>query len=122
VKFILPYLLTSQINFRIFVSLINQKIPTMKKANSIPCSDWHRNWAGILGRLSMDGELFTFKGHWQGRHGQKDRSYRIVFKVIDGSKIDIVERSVNSARLPDLRDVSEALRILNGGQYIELSY
>ena len=122
----------------------------MKKI-SILCGDWHRNWRGLVGKLSPTGIVnrFEWKGHYQGRQGQEGKRYTVRFDVVgsvlrgfapDSLKeevrlmletgktterkaknilkrfqredvvLQIVADGSTGQSLPDIRDVTEAVR------------
>lgn len=79
------------------------------------CSDWYRSWGlgtnkiGKLETTDIPG-TYLWKGHCQGRHGQIwNRRSKTLFSLANG-EITIIEQK--GASLPDLRDVMEAVRIL----------
>jgi len=86
-----------------------------KSQKSVPCSDWHRGW-GIghnkIGKLYANEEpdTYTWKGHCQGRHGQKWNAGSVVtFKANeDGEVVETLQTNGKSA-LPDYRDVAKAV-------------
>lgn len=51
----------------------------------VSCSDWHRNWSGLVGTLTKTAEnSYKWYGQYVGRHGQTGRTYSVDFKFIDG--------------------------------------
>lgn len=57
----------------------------MKKITSVECGDWHLGWGlgghNKIGELRVEGDVFTWQGRCQGRHGQKGRTYTVQFKL-----------------------------------------
>ena len=67
----------------------------LKKSVSTGCGDWHLGWGygghDKLGKLSFDGEIFTWTGSSQGRHGQKyNKGAKLVFKEVNNAH-EIIE-------------------------------
>ena len=67
---------------------------------TVNCGDWGQSWGlgtQTIGKLSTtDNETFTWKGHCQGRHGNKwNRGSEFVFKF-EGDQI--VEVSLKGSR------------------------
>lgn len=78
------------------------------KTVSVGCGDWHLGWgfAGDdkIGKLStQDGVTFTWKGHSQGRHGQKwNAGAKLVF-TSDGEQItEIISQKGSHPRVSEL--------------------
>lgn len=94
---------------------------TKKKLSKVHCGDWHRSWGfsgariGTLHATDKPNE-FVWKGHMQGRHGQKwNKGQEVLVKVdLDERKVLETKEIKEGSRLPDLRDVWTAIDELNG--------
>ena len=91
----------------------------MKTKTTVACGDWYRTWGlgtNKLGKLTK-GELegiYIWKGHQQGRHGQKyTKKYSITFKYLGENEGIEILTNESGYSLPDYRDIFEAIRILN---------
>jgi hypothetical protein len=95
---------------------------TAKKTNTTSCGDWHLGWGYInnkLGDLSLDEGVFTWKGHCQGRHGQKGSTYSTSFKLTEwynedphNSEHDWIEYVEKNGGLPAWSELQPAIEIL----------
>lgn len=68
----------------------------MKKknnSNSVYCGDWELGWGygyNKIGKLTLVEDVFTWRGHCQGRHGQRGSIYFVDFKLApEGSEYKI---------------------------------
>jgi len=72
--------------------------PTYKINKSISCGDWGLGWGSggknKIGKLKCEGEnIFVWRGHSQGRHGQRwNKGAWVRFSVTQG-KITIIDSS-----------------------------
>lgn len=58
-----------------------------KKLTTVQCGDWHLGWGfggnNNIGKLTLEGDTFTYKGERQGRHGQNYGSVNRSWKITD---------------------------------------
>jgi len=75
-----------------------------KQKKTAPCSDWMRAWSGFIGKIHQSENGLVWKGHWQGRHGEKGMPIKHEIAIMGG--VAFTRCRVH----PD--DIIEALRIL----------
>jgi hypothetical protein len=77
-----------------------------KPKKSVPASDWGDTWGfgtnkvGKLYLIDLENMIFEWKGHSQGRHGQKwNAGARCLFKVTDLNKKEYTNLELKGSAL-----------------------
>lgn len=88
---------------------------------TVNCGDWGQSWGlgtNTIGKLSTeDSKIFTWKGHCQGRHGNKwGRGSELIFEVKEGHPVEISSKGTTpnfKAIKEGLRDLEDAIEVVN---------
>lgn len=87
---------------------------TLVDLYSVGCSDWHHTWGmgtNKIGRLYYEptDDIYIWRGHCQGRHGQKWNEHsEYHFKIVEGKKEEVWTNK-NKSILPTRGELDKSI-------------